>query len=391
MPSKYLDNLQSPEHRLLIYDEVMKCMLKGGAGTELAISTLYLLYKYYKEEDITKEELEERVLEAHQVLLSSQGYVAKRNIQQEIDNFLTFCANGSNITVNDIYLNLQVTSKEEKNACRMALNRLTTRGLIEKIDSGRTGTYRKVNTELNEMKFLTAPKGEFNIILPLHLNTMCKIFPKSIIIIAGSKSAGKTAMLMNVAIANQDKFPVVYLNSDMGEEEYTERLFKMGCNKPEDVRFTTYNRSKDFHDLITPDKKIFIIDFLEIHDNFYEIGKHIKLIWEKLKEGVAIIAIQMKSGATIGRGGEFSKEKARLYLALDYNQDKQCTRARVEDMKSPKDPDGYKGWWIDFKIIHGSNLKPWKDDDGTVKGWQKPIIEDLYGKKKAALPFSRYV
>jgi hypothetical protein len=389
MPTKYIDNLQSSEHRLLIYDELLKCMLKGGAGTELAISTLYLYYEYYKEKDITKEELEERVLEAHQVLLATQGYVSKRNIQQEVDNFLTFCANGSNISVADIYQNLHVTTKEEKNACRMALNRLSSKGLIEKIDSGRTGTYRKINIDLEEMKYLTSPKGEFNIKLPLELNTMCKIFPKSIIIIAGSKSSGKTAMLMNIAIDNQDRCPVTYLNSDMGEEEYTERLFKMGCNTPEDVRFKTYNRSKDFHDIITPDKKIFIVDFLEIHDNFYEIGKHIKLIWEKLKEGVAIIAIQMKSGATVGRGGDFSKEKARLYLTLDYDQDKQCTKIIIEDMKSPKDPDGYKGWWRNVKIINGAKLKPWKDENGDVKGWQRGA-ED-YGKKKTALPFSRYV
>jgi len=97
-----------------------------------------------------------------------------------------------------------------------------------------------------------------------------------------------------------------------------------------------------------------------VHENFYEIGKPIKQIWDKLKDGIAIIAIQMKAGAKMGRGGDFSKEKARLYLSMDYLDNERCTQVRIEEAKSPAAayPDGVRGWTHKVKIINGSRFSP---------------------------------
>ena len=43
-------------------------------------------------------------------------------------------------------------------------------------------------------------------------------------------------------------------------------------------------------------------------------------ITNKLGSGIAIVAIQKKMGATLGRGAEFGLEKPRLYLSLDQGQ-----------------------------------------------------------------------
>ncbi len=101
-----------------------------------------------------------------------------------------------------------------------------------------------------------------------------------------------------------------------------------------------------------------MIDFLEVHENFYEIGKPIKQIWEKLKNGVAMIAIQMKGGGTIARGGEFTKEKARLYLAMDFIAAESCSKITIVDAKAPTSlyPDGVKNWTRKVKIIGGSRF-----------------------------------
>lgn len=138
--------------------------------------------------------------------------------------------------------------------------------------------------------------------------------------ISGTKSAGKTAFCLNTAIANQNRHNVVYINSEMGDEEYTERMTKLGCNKPEDIKFRCIHKSSNYHDLVDDKEAIYIIDFLEIHDKFYEIGKQIKQIHDKLKDGIAIIAIQMKSslnpnsGERLGRGrGFFKRGRSSLF------------------------------------------------------------------------------
>lgn len=375
-----MDQLANKRYRLEFYDNLIDCLLKGGFAHQRILKVLLILYNKYCD-DYTEEALEEEIRIHHSLLLSGGEYkLPKRNLQQEIENLIDFWDTGDFPLV-DVYNDLKLSSPEEKATARQALNRLVARGLISKIGEGKTGRYHIVTEGASETKFLTEPVGEFNIKLPLELSTMCKVYPKNIIIIAGSKSSGKTALLLNIAMANQNKMPVVYLNSEMGDEEFTDRMIKMGCTSPEDIKFKVYNKSTDYHDMVNGNKGLYIIDFLEIHDKFYEIGKPIRAIHEKLKEGVAIIAIQMKGGSTIGRGGDFSKEKARLYLSMDYVQDKQCSRITIEEMKSPKNETGYRGWHRDIKIINGSRLSP-------IDGWSDIKIEGNSYEKKAS-PFSR--
>ena len=369
-----IDELANQLFRLAFYDNLITCLLKGGMSHEHILKVLIILNNKYSD-DYTIEQLEEDILIHHELLLESGDYKQKRNYQQEIHNLVDFLGQGE-ITLNRIYDDLKLTSKEDRSSARMALNRLVAKKVLEKIDTGRTGTYRKLFCNVQETKFLTEPTGEFDIKLPLNLNELCKLYPKNIIIVSGSKSAGKTTLLLNIALANQNKMPVVYLNSEMGDEEFTDRMLKLGCNGPEDIKFKIYNKTSDYQDMVNGQKGIYIIDFLEIHDKFYEIGKPIRAIHEKLQDGIAIVAIQMRAGASIGRGGDFSKEKARLYLAMDYVAERQCSKITIEELKAPKNEDGYKGWQRHIKIINGSRLSP-------MDNWQAPIIS-------STVPSSRY-
>ncbi len=346
------------QDRLLFYENLTPILLRGGASHA---HILYVLINLYSKngDDFTEEQLEEEIRIHHEILLQEGGYKSRRNIQQEIENLVEFRGNGL-ITLNDFYSDLKLDHKEEKSSCRMAINRLVARGMLEKVESGRTGTYRLMKKDAEMTRFITGDNKIFPVEWPFDLNGLCHIYPKSIVVIAGSKSAGKTATLLTIATLNQRRVPVVYLNSDMGDEEYTDRMRKMGYTAQDDIKFEIYNRSSNFHDLVTAEKKIFIIDFLEVHENFYEVGKPIKQIWEKLKDGIAIIGLQMKPGATVGRGGDFSKEKARLYLALDYIVAERCTKIYIEEAKSPSAayPDGVRGWSHKVKIINGSRFSP---------------------------------
>ena len=78
-----------------------------------------------------------------------------------------------------------------------------------------------------------------------------------------------------------------------------------------------YDRSSNFADVIRPNG-LNIIDFLEITTDFFLIEEQIRKIHDKLDKGVAVICLQKKKGAEMGRGAEFSLEKPRIYFSLDY-------------------------------------------------------------------------
>jgi hypothetical protein len=278
-----------------------------------------------------------------------------QNIMQDVRDWV-LTTTGHFLTTN-CHNELQLTTRTEKKACNMALLRLVEERIIEKYGEKR-GCYRLIERDANaEMKFIAGDIKEFDVRLPLGLNRLCSVFAKNIIVIAGSKSSGKTALLMNIAKMNQDHQDVIYFNSEMGDEEWSGRLKRMGFEKQEDIKFKAYGLHKNFHDMMDGEKKIFIVDFLEIHDNFYEIAKFIRLIHEVLRDGICIIAIQKKRGQILARGSDFSMEKARLYLSLDFLEDQRCSQVTIVDAKSPKIPDSLRGWRRRVKIINGTGLE----------------------------------
>ena len=238
----------------------------------------------------------------------------------------------------------------------MILVRLQKEGLIEKYGEKR-GCYRPVDTEESIMQFVEDEISEYPIKLPFGLNDICSIYPKNIIMIAGTKSAGKTAILLDIAIRNMHRNEVVYLNSEMGHKEWTVRLKNMGIKTADEIKFKGIECHSNFHDKINGGRKIYIIDYLEIHDNFFEIAKPIRQIHEKLEDGICIIALQKKYGQDLGRGAEFSMEKSRLYLTLDFLRDELCSKITIIDAKASKMPQSASGLFKKIKITHGSHIE----------------------------------
>lgn len=257
--------------------------------------------------------------------------------------------------ITDCYRDLNAITPIDKTRIRVALSRLCDEKVLERVGS-HDGTYRRIERNVTRTKFITGRLEEFPIKLPIGLNNMCKLFPKNIVIVAGTKSAGKTAFMLNIALDNQEHMPVVYLNSEMGSEEYTSRLQAFGIDSEDQIKFDCVEAYNNFSDHIDGSKTLYIIDFMEIHDKFHEIGDMIRKVHEKLGDGMAIIAIQKKKGAEYGRGAEFSLEKARLYLTLEYRDEEKCTRVTIVDVKSPKVP-GARGSYQDVKITGGAHFR----------------------------------
>lgn len=283
----------------------------------------------------------------------------ERNLADEVKEWAILQEGYWNTT--SIRHELQITTKLEIKNLSVIINRLQEDGIIEKHGEKR-GEYRTKRADTSEMDLLTEESIEdVDVKLPLNLSEMCVLSPGNIIVVSGSKSAGKTAMMMNIAWLNQNYFDVSYLNSEMSQTEFKKRMKKFApLDKWKIKGFKCHN---NFEDYITSGKrKLFIIDYLEIHDNFFEIAKPIRKIHEKLGDSICFIAIQMKAGAELGRGGDFSAEKSRLYLTMDYRPEEKQTKIMIYDAKEPRPPhDNVRGKWRKVKIIDGHELSTYEN------------------------------
>ena len=296
-------------------------------------------------------------------IAAGNGHRKSRSVTAQVREWI-FATSGQ-ITTSDCNRDLGLKTPEQKKAANMALIRLKDEGIIEKCGE-RNGCYRLIEQgQDDEMEFLEGPVYEYPVKLLFGLNDICSLYPQNIVVIAGSKSAGKTALLLNIVLANQDKHEIVYLNSEMGPVEWTKRMQGFGCVKKSDIKFKARTCHKNFHDKIDGSNKIFIVDFLEIHDNFYEVAGLIRKIHEKLKDGICFIAVQKKIGEKLGRGSDFSMEKARLYLTMEYEEQQLCTRLTIIDAKANKTMSDVRGLNKKIKIVGGAHIS------ALDKDWQR--------------------
>jgi len=268
----------------------------------------------------------------------------ERNLAQEIRDWVL--TSKGVFTSSDIYSALVLQNRSEKNKLSVYLGRLLDEKLIERAGE-RNGQFRRIEKEYEVMDLTKEVGGYLPIEWPFGLENKVGMTKKSIAIIAGQTNSGKTAFCLNFALYNMDTMPVRYLTSEMGSVEMKNRLVPMGLSMEEWCKVEFIERANQYHDLILPDG-ITIIDFMEKSNNFYEIAGDIKTIFDRLVSGVVLIAIQKKAGQDFGRGGEFSAEKARLYLSMSPGKLK-ITKGKnwVNPMINPNNLE------INFKLLHG--------------------------------------
>lgn len=257
--------------------------------------------------------------------------------------------------------NLQLLTPEDKNNADVIINRMKKSGAVEKYGN-KAGVYRRVDKEFERVDFLSASGGEFKISLPLSLNEQAKLYPGNICIVAGSKESGKTAFLLNVAARNLGKKRIVYLNSEMGADEVRNRLLlfeDIPLNQWADQMEVYYLKTTQTPaDFIDGTDTIWIIDYLEIAEDFSKISLPISAMHEKLGKGIAFVALQKADGKEIGRGADFSREKARLYLSLDWDRDKRQNKMKIIDCKAWRTNKNPRGLVRYYNLVKGSEILP---------------------------------
>ncbi len=221
---------------------------------------------------------------------------------------------------------------------------------IEKISSG----FKIVNDELVPISLDGGDASKFDLVLPFGVHQYCFLYRKNIGIIFGSKDAGKTAFLLNIARLNMENRRVVYFSSEMVDAEFKVRLSKYKELDIADWKFEPYERSYDFDQVIQPDA-LNLIDFLELGGDESEYYKGVALvrrIWDKLDGGVAFIACQKNRNAELPKGGSGLLEKARIALSLDPGKVKLTVAKNWAD-GIESSPVG-KTWT--YKLVGGINI-----------------------------------
>ncbi len=219
-------------------------------------------------------------------------------------------------TTDELDRELGITTTKDRDKRSKYLRRFKERVLVEQ-HPRINKQYRYVNTHTSTLDFRTATKGgAMPIKWPLGIEQYVNLFPGNIAVVAGAPNAGKTALLLNFIYLNQDQYPIYYFCSEMGEVELRDRLEQFAGISISEWDFEAIERASDFADVIRTDC-INIVDFMEMTTELYLINDYLTAIPRKLGSGIAIIAIQEKQGAPMGRGQEFGLEKPRLYLSMD--------------------------------------------------------------------------
>lgn len=310
-----MEMLLRPEFREVFAETVVEYILRGGGSLESAYKVIYIIYNYFKD-DYTEEWLQELVNNKHLEILENRNEPG-RNLGQEVYDLILTRGSGL-VTLADCYADLNPKSKQEKTAIRVALNRLIGRGILEKADTGRTGMYRIVEGNAELIDIDNADITPLHVIFPLRVHEFVNIHKGNVVIVAGESNSGKTAMCLNIADMNKDRFPVNYLSSEMQNgTELRIRLdeFQRPTESWKKIRFRF--RTDRFPDVIEPNA-LNIVDYLDEgkEGEAYKMTRRIKDISEKVKDGLAVIAIQKSSQKRYGFGGEGTKNAARLYLSI---------------------------------------------------------------------------
>jgi hypothetical protein len=313
------------------YREVaMIQLLRGGATLEQTIDIVKKLY-IADGDKFNEKHIQEDVYSYHEIQLLD-GTGIKKSIQNEVEDWITSdtsdraCHSMSHdsslvchsieaiYSIIDCYRDLNYSTKEQKAACRQAFKRLVEKEKLIPLRN-RSGQYKYINGKTDEIDFMNADTKPFYFTCPFHTHIHVNLYPKSIAILAGEPNSGKTAYLLNLAKRNMKDFNVHYFSSEMEATELKIRLEKFNRPLEEWKKVKFKFRTETFDEVIDPNG-FNIIDYLQVHKDFYEISGLIHNIHAKLNKGVAFIALQKPKGRDEAVGGSRTLDLARLYLSI---------------------------------------------------------------------------
>lgn len=260
---------------------------------------------------------------------------------------------------------------------RLELQALCEEGVLA-ADRAKNGYYRKIDIEMSKMRKVENKKKPYNLWLPLGLHEKTVVIPGSLIIVAGSSNAGKSAFFLNFTEKNMDNHKIRYISSEWSNEERDTQLEDFNVDIDEWDEKVDFYPKKDvtasFDNYIDPEN-ITIIDYYESYKDYSAIAGDLRDIADKLKGGIAIVGMQKKSGMSHGYGGEGTINRSQLYVNIDIKESNPRKRiATVRKLKKAVDRKyNIERLSCEFEYDHNGRI---------VKQSQWGRIVELTGKGK---------
>lgn len=239
-----------------------------------------------------------------------------------------------------------IFEKSEYPHLRMIFKRAKEHGLVENVGN-KDGYYRVVQNLAKPLDWQDyKANADSEIILPFDLRKWVFIYPDTTIVIAGSKSSGKTGFLYRTVVLNMNGKRKVKLltNLEGGIGQLRDRFSEMDAEIPRPAPFDVIPVYENHHDYIQDHETLYVIDYIDCPDgeSFYKIAHYIKKIDHKLAglNSLAVVGLQKPMGRDIAFGGEGTLQAAALYLAID------AGKLKIVDAKVPMD-----------KKVHPKNMQ----------------------------------
>ena len=233
--------------------------------------------------------------------------------QQEVYDWIRYQATG-NFYYRDV-LDRQV-APELWGQLRAICSDAVKEGVAARID-GKDGWYRPVDTSLEEILLENGDPQTVDLKLPMEMHNYGFVFAPALIVVAGEWNKGKTAYLLQCVNLNMDAFAnnLFYFVSE-GAELMKLRFKDMWGFIPKPLPFKMYRRLDRFSDVIRPDG-LNIVDYLRVDmDKPWTVANELKAIYNKLRTGIAIVAMQKPMGRDIAFGGESTAWEPMLYISI---------------------------------------------------------------------------
>ena len=257
----------------------------------------------------------------------TQGSELYRDVSKRVDEWIELHQD-ERFDLDIICRHNEITSAEGRKQASNKLRNEVLKGKLEKDDK----YYRSVNKETKTIDCVNAKTNDrMEVLWPYGIDDNSKfgfdghvlIPQKSIIMIAGVSNMGKTTFALNFLWMNMDVYPCTLMGNEYEPAQFKRRAQNMTFREPIDEKgipkFELIERHDNWKDIIRADS-INIIDWINLGDKFYEMGKIIEGIKQKLNKGIALICIQKAADKTYGMGGMWGTHLSTLYLTLDYNR-----------------------------------------------------------------------
>ncbi len=239
---------------------------------------------------------------------------------------------------------------------RVIFQRMKIKGVVEHV-VGREGVYRLVQDGAKPLAWQDyEPHADSGLVLPFDLRKYAFIYPDSTIVVAGSKSSGKTGFLYRTIVLNMygNRKVKLLTNMEGGIGMLRDRFSAMDIEIPKPAPFDVIPVFDHFHDYVKEPQTLYVIDYIDAPEgsDFYMIGAYIKQIDQKLQglNSLAVIGLQKPTNRDTAFGGEQTLKSPTLYLAMDTG------KLKIVDAKVPVD-----------KKVHPKNMQfTFKyEDEGT--------------------------